>query len=69
MKLTTLEMAVARDAPATPISKPKMKLGSSTQLRMPPKPMPIMDRVALPSLRRHWFMTKLQAMKGAAIST
>ena len=68
-KLTSLEMAVARDAPATPISSRKMKMGSSTQLRTPPKPMPNMENRALPSARRHWFITKLQAMKGATSNT
>ena len=64
-----LEIAVAKDAPATPISSPKIKIGSRIQFRMPPKPIPIMDSVALPSDRRHWFITKLVAIKGAANST
>ena len=46
-----------------------MKRGSNRQLRMPPKPMPIMDSMALPSARRHWFITKLAAMKGATSTT
>ena len=65
-KLTSLEMAVAMEAPATPRFSPMMKMGSSTQFRMPPKPMPIMESMALPSARRHWFITKLAAIKGAA---
>ena len=68
-KLTSLEMAVAMEAPATPRSSVKMKMGSSTQLRMLPKPIPIMDSTALPSARRHWFITKLVAIKGATNST
>ena len=68
-KLTSLEMAVARDAPFTPMFSSKMKMGSRKQLRMPPKPMPTMDSSALPSARRHWFITKFAAMKGATSST
>ena len=66
-----MEIAVARDAPATPMFRPQgmMKMGSRITFRIPPKPMPIMDNVALPSLRRHWFITKLAAIKGAAKST
>ena len=52
-KLTSCEIAVASDAPATPISSPKIKIGSRMQLRIPPKPMPIIESVALPSERRH----------------
>ncbi len=44
-------------------------MGSSRQLSTPPKPMPIMDSMALPSARRHWFITKLAAMKGATSTT
>ena len=62
-------MAVAMEAPATPRSRTKIKMGSSRQLSTPPKPMPIMDSMALPSARRHWFITKLAAMKGATSST
>ena len=68
-KLTSLEMAVAREAPATPMFSPKIKIGSRTQFKIPPKPMPTMLNVALPSLRRHWFITKLVAMNGAAYRT
>lgn len=68
-KLTSLEMAVAREAPATPMFRSKIKMGSRKQLRIPPKPMPIMDSMALPSARRHWFITKLAAIKGATSST
>ena len=68
-KLTSLEMAVAMEAPATPRSMPKMKMGSRKQFRIPPKPIPSMERMGLPSARRHWFITKVVAMKGATIST
>ena len=68
-KLTNLDIAVASDAPATPISSPKMNIGSSMQLSTPPKPIPIIESVALPSERRHWFITKLLAIKGAASRT
>ena len=68
-KLTSLEMAVAMDAPATPKSRTKINRGSKKQLRMPPKPMPTMDSMALPSARRHWFITKLAAIKGATSTT
>ena len=68
-KLTSFEIAVAAEAPATPISRTKIKMGSRITFSIPPKPIPTMDRVALPSLRRHWFITKLLAIKGAARST
>ena len=69
IKVTVLEIAVAIDAPATPRFRLKMKMGSRKQLSMLPKPIPIMDRVALPSARRHWFMTKLDVISGATNST
>ena len=31
--------------------------------------MPTMDSMALPSARRHWFITKLAAIKGATSTT
>ena len=69
MKLMTFEMAVASEAPATPMagipSPPKMKMGSRMQLMMPPMPMPSMERKECPSDLRHWFSTKFAAMKGA----
>ena len=68
-KLAILEMAVASEAPATPISRLKIKIGSKKQFKMPPNPMPNMERMGLPSARRHWFMTKVVAIKGATIST
>ena len=68
-KVTSLHSAVAREAPATPMFRPVIKIGSRMQFKMPPTLMPIMERKALPSERRHWFITKLADIKGAANNT
>ena len=65
-QLTTLDMAVAALAPATPQPNVKIKSGSSATLSTAPATMPVMEKTALPSARRHWLRTKLVAMNGAA---
>ena len=48
----SFEIAVAADAPATPQSRIKMKIGSRTTFMTAPDTMPIMEKTALPSARR-----------------
>ena len=40
--------AVAKEAPLTPMSSTKMKIGSNTMFRMAPEAIPIMPKRALP---------------------
>ena len=58
--------AVAKPAPAMPISSTKMNRGSRAMFRIPPVVRPIMARVAIPSYRRMLLSTQLAVMAGAA---
>ena len=63
-KLTASEMAVARPAPATPISNAKIKIGSRMTLRTAPIEIPIIDMNALPWSLIWLFRTKVPTMNG-----
>ena len=52
--------------PQSPISKPKMRMGSNPMLIKPPAVMPNMAKKAFPWKRRRLFRIKEQIMKGAA---
>ena len=59
-------MAVASEAPLTPMSRVKMKRGSSTMLSTAPLTMPTMAKRALPC-RRSWLLrVSADIMKGVA---
>ena len=65
-KLTTCESAVASAAPAVPISNAKMRMGSSTMLRIPPAVMPTMPYIVSPSKRSRLFITNEHIINGMA---
>jgi len=56
MKETNWLMIVAHAAPAMPILKPKIRIGSRMTLRIAPLLIPIIPRYAFPSLRRLLFI-------------
>ena len=65
-KLMNWDIPVARAAPAVPMPRVKMKMGSNPMLISPPAVIPNMAKKAFPWKRSRLFMMKEQIIKGAA---
>ena len=63
MQLASWESTVATAAPATPMSKTKMKSGSSTMLSAAPSTTENMPFLAKPWLMMNWFMPRESRLK------